>query len=205
MTIHSENKKSKLSSRKRSLIEWGIIIGVVAFLYFTGLHTQVLGTMQRGLLATGLIKPSIPSVTDSFPDAGREFYFSDDNGSIHSLADYEGNVIFMNIWATWCPPCIAEMPSIHALYNRFDESDGITFLLVSLDDEFDKAKNFMVSRNFNMPIYHFRGKEPGQYESTVIPTTYVISGDGKLVMEKRGLAKYDTPEFEQFLRDLTDL
>jgi thiol-disulfide isomerase/thioredoxin len=200
-----DSEELKAQKRKRSLIEWGVILTVIGFLYFTGLHTQVLGTMQRGLLATGLIKPSIPSITDSFPDANREFFFSDESGSVRSLEHHEGEVIFMNIWATWCPPCIAEMPSIHNLYNRFDEYDNVTFLLVSVDDEFEKAKSFMAARNFDMPIYHFRGKEPGTYESSVIPTTYVISGDGKLVMEKRGLAKYDTPEFEQFLRDLADL
>lgn len=202
MTDQSDSQK--LSKRKKSLIEWGLIIGVVAFLYFTGLHTQVIGTIQRGLLATGLIKPDIPSFTDNFPVANRDFYFSDENGSIRSLASYEGDVIFMNIWATWCAPCIAEMPSIHALYNSFDENENVRFLLVSVDDDFEKAKNFMSVRNFDMPVYHFRGKEPGTYESTVIPTTYVISADGKLVMEKRGLAKYDTPEFEQFLRDLAN-
>ena len=187
------------------MIEWGLIIGLIAFLYLTGLHTQVIGTMQRGLLATGLIKPDIPSVTDSFPNANMEFYFSDETGSLRSLGNYEGEVIFMNIWATWCPPCIAEMPSIHKLYNQFNENDNVRFLLVSMDDDFEKAKAFMSNRNFNMPVYHFRGKAPETYQSQVIPTTYIISGDGKLVMEKKGLAKYDTPEFEQFLRDLAEL
>jgi thiol-disulfide isomerase/thioredoxin len=198
-----EDKKSK--KRKRNLIEWGLIIGLIAFLYITGLHTQVIGTMQRGLLATGLIKPDIPSITDTYPNANMEFYFSDETGSVRSLGNYEGEVIFMNIWATWCPPCIAEMPSIHKLYNQFSENDNVRFLLVSMDDDFEKAKAFMENRSFDMPVYHFRGKAPGTYESQVIPTTYIISGDGKLVMEKKGLAKYDTPEFEQFLRDLAAL
>lgn len=205
MNEHQEDKKTKSSTWKRSFIEWGAIIGVIALLYFTGLHTQVLGTLQRGLLATGLIKPSIPSITDTFPDASLEFYFSDESGAIESLSDYEGEVIFMNIWATWCPPCIAEMPSIHKLYNQFEDVSDVTFLLVSVDDDFEKAQKFMADRDFELPIYHFRGKEPGTYESTMIPTTYVISKDGKLMMEKRGLAKYDTPDFERFLRELAEL
>ena len=198
-------KEEKVKKRKRSLIEWGAIIGVIAFLYITGLHTTVIGTLQKGLLATGLIKPDIPTVTDTFPDANRDFYMADEDGQVISLAHFDGEVVFMNIWATWCLPCIAEMPSINKLYQQFGESDNVKFVLVSMDDEFDKAKQFMEKRGFDMPIYHYRTKVPGTYESNVIPTTYVISGDGKLMLEKQGLAKYDTPEFEQFLRDLAEI
>jgi thiol-disulfide isomerase/thioredoxin len=198
-------KEEKAKKRKRSIIEWGAIIGVIAFLYFTGLHTTVIGTLQKGLLATGLIKPSIPSVTDAFPEANRDFYMADEDGQVISLANFDGEVVFMNIWATWCPPCIAEMPSINKLYQQFNESDNVKFVLVSMDEDFEKAKQFMEKRGFDMPIYHYRTKVPGTYESSVIPTTYVISGDGKLMMEKQGLAKYDTPEFEEFLRDLSTL
>lgn len=190
-------------SRKRSYIEWGVLIGIFVLLYATGWHTQVIGTMQRGMLATGLITPTIPGELEEFEDVSREFYFADEDARVQSLARYEGDVIFMNVWATWCPPCIAEMPSIYSLYNRFDEDNNVTFLLVSVDEDFDKAKEFMAARDFTIPIYHFRTRAPGAYESSAIPTTYVITPDGKLAFKKEGLAKYDTPEFEQFLRDLS--
>lgn len=196
----SENNSK---NRKRSLIEWGVIIGIILLLYASGWHTQVIGTMQRGLLATGLIKPSVPELTNDFPVASREFYFADEDGRITSLADFDDNVVFMNIWATWCPPCIAEMPSIQALYNSMRDEQNIAFVLVSMDEDFSKAIEFMKKRNYDMPIFHYRTKARGSYESTVIPTTYVISRDGRLVLEKRGLAKYDTPEFKEFLLELS--
>ena len=199
------DQKEKAKSRKRSFIEWGAIVAVILFLYVTGLHTQVIGTMQRGLLATGFIKPSIPELTKDFPVANRDFYFADINDRVTSLNEFEGEVVFMNIWATWCPPCIAEMPSIEALYNSLKDQDNVKFVLVSVDEDFDRAKEFMARRNFDLPIYHFRTKVPGTYESTVIPTTYVISKDGRLALEKRGLAKYDTPEFESFMLELANI
>jgi len=195
-----ENQTSR--SRKRSYIEWGVLIGIFVLLYVTGWHTQVIGTMQRGMLATGLITPNIPGELEEFEDVSREYYFADEDARVQSLARYEGDVIFMNVWATWCPPCIAEMPSIYSLYNKFNEEDNVTFLLVSVDEDFEKAKEFMAARDFSIPIYHFRTRAPGTYESSAIPTTYVITPDGKLAFKKEGLAKYDTPEFEQFLRDL---
>lgn len=193
---------SKKNGIYRSFIEWGVIIAIGAVLYLTGLHTPVIGTLQKGLLATGLIKPSIPEISNSWPIASREFYFVDEDSRMHSLENFEGDVVFMNIWATWCPPCIAEMPSIHRLYQNFEDSENISFVLVSMDEDFEKAKKFMADRDFDMPIYHFRNKAVGTYESTVIPTTYIITPDGKLALQKNGLAKYDTREFEEFLRGL---
>jgi len=200
--MNKEKKKDNKGSLRRTLIEWGVILGVIGLLYITGWHTQVLGTMQRGLLATGLIKPNIPAETENLPEASREFYFADLNGSVSSLNEFEGKAVFLNIWATWCPPCIAEMPSIQALYNDVKENPNVAFVLVSMDEDFEKAKAFMEQREYDLPIYHYRTKAPGTYQSTVIPTTYVISADGKLAMEKRGLAKYDTDEFKDFLISL---
>ena len=184
--MNKEKKKDNKGSLRRTLIEWGVILGVIGLLYITGWHTQVLGTMQRGLLATGLIKPNIPAETENLPEASREFYFADLNGSVSSLNEFEGKAVFLNIWATWCPPCIAEMPSIQALYNDVKENPNVAFVLVSMDEDFEKAKAFMEQREYDLPIYHYRTKAPGTYQSTVIPTTYVISADGKLAMEKRG-------------------
>ena len=202
MTSAKEEKKKK---RKRSLIEWGVILGVILLLYVTGWHTQVLGTMQRGLLATGLIKPSVPELTQDFPEASMDFFFADKDGTVQSLAEYQGEVIFINVWATWCPPCIAEMPSIQTLYNNMQGVDNITFLLISMDEEFSRAEEFMDRRDFDLPIFHYRSRSIEAYPSNVVPTTYVISPDGRLALEKRGLAKYDTPEFEEFLYELSQI
>jgi len=189
---------------RRTVIEWGAIIGVIVLLYATGWHTEVIGTMQRGLLATGLIKPGIPSLDEQFPRANMDFYFTDENGSVVSLAEFEGNVVFLNVWATWCPPCIAEMPSIRSLYEDLKYVDNIAFVLVSMDEDFEKAIQFMERRGFDMPVYHYRSRSRLAYESTVIPTTYVITKDGRLALEKRGLARYDTREFKDFMLHLAD-
>lgn len=198
----ADESTKKQNKWRRSLIEWGVLISIVLFLYLTGLHTQVIGTLQRGLLATGLIKPDIPEQIDGAASANLDFYFKDEEGTVRSLKNFEGDVIFMNIWATWCPPCIAEMPSINSLYEDLKYEDGISFVMVSVDEDFSEAQNFMKSRDFDLPIYHYRTKVPGTYQSREIPTTYVISPDSKIVLEKRGYAKYNTDEFKGFLREL---
>lgn len=198
-----EEKSAKNKKKVRSIIEWGILIAIVLVLYLTGWHTQIIGTLQRGILATGLITPDIPQDTSDFETANLDFYFTNQNGTLQSLSDFKGDLIFMNIWATWCPPCIAEMPSINSLYSHFENDDNISFILVSMDDDFEKAKEFMASRGYDLPIYHYRSKERDTYQSSAIPTTYIISPESKIVLQKEGYAKYDTEEFRSFLGKLS--
>jgi thiol-disulfide isomerase/thioredoxin len=205
MSGTESDQKSKNKSWKRSLIEWGVFILIAATLYLTGYHTQVIGTAQRGLLATGLITPSYEIDEESMRDAGTEFYFADESFETKSIALYRGKVVFLNIWASWCPPCIAEMPSIASLYEQVKDDENIEFILVSMDEDFEKAKAFMQSRDLDMPIYHYRGRDREIYSSDLIPTTYVITPDGRIAMEKQGMAKYDSPEFVEFLEKLKEL
>ncbi|MFU8811401.1 MAG: TlpA family protein disulfide reductase [Balneolaceae bacterium] len=200
-----DTSTAKKSTLKKNLIEWGVILGVIGILYATGLHTNVISTMQRGLLATGLIKPSIPELAEynTFPVASNEFYFADEQGVVRSLEQFQGKTIFMNVWASWCAPCIAEMPSIQRLYDQFKDRDDLVFLMVSMDEDPERARSFMQQRDYSMPVYYFRHRDSAAYNSGMIPTTYVISPGGRLLLEKRGLAKYDTPDFIAFLDEVS--
>lgn len=204
--MSDNNRKGKKDkSWKRSIVEWGLLILIVGTLYATGYHSQVIGMAQRGLLATGLIKPTYTVDEDQMRDAGTEFYFADDSFKTHSIANYRGKVVFLNVWASWCPPCIAEMPSIASLYADFKNDDQVEFLLVSVDEDFEDAKEFVESRELDLPIYHYRGKDPEIFDSDVVPTTYVITPSGRIAMEKKGMAAYDSPQFVEFLNKLKKL
>ncbi|HET8839502.1 MAG TPA: TlpA disulfide reductase family protein [Flavobacteriaceae bacterium] len=118
-----------------------------------------------------------------------------------SLAQYEGKVIFINIWATWCAPCIAEMPGINDLYNDL-KNENIQFVLFSVDDEFENALAFIKRKEYSFPIYHSGGNIPPLYQTGTIPTTFIIDTKGNLVLEHQGMANYNSDEFKNFLRTL---
>lgn len=202
-----ETSSANKSRSRRSWIEIGAIVTVGAILYLTGLHTEVIGTLQRGLLATGLIQPSYSYTVDAgeMSEAGTEFYFAGADGATRNLAAYRGKVIFLNVWASWCAPCVAEMPSIESLYADLKNDEEVEFLLISVDEDFDDAKDFVESREMDLPIYHYRGKDPDIFDSDVVPTTYVITPSGKMAMEKKGMAKYDTDNFKAYLEKLKDM
>ena len=145
------------------------------------------------------MQPSIDESTTELADYN--FVLIDKEGNRKSFTDYKGKVVFVNFWATWCPPCIAEMPDIHDLYTEMESTD-IEFVLIALDDDFQKAKDFVRKKKFDFPIYQLASPLPKVFESSAIPTTYVISPEGKIVMSKSGMAKYNTKKFKNFLEEL---
>lgn len=124
----------------------------------------------------------------------------DVNGKVTSLDALRGKPIFLNFWATWCPPCIAEMPSINKLHKKL--GNEVAFVIVSVDNEFETAKSFIDRKGYDFPIYTLAGKLPQMYQSSSIPTTFVIDSKGHLVMMHKGMADYGDEEFLEFLERL---
>lgn len=184
-------------SYRRELTEWLIIVVVGLTLYFTGLHTEAIGLVQRGLLATGIIQPD--KVEDT-RYADYNFYLTNVSGRRLSFEEFKGQTIFLNFWATWCPPCIAEMPDIEDLYQK--KGQEVAFVMISLDENRDKARAFVDRKGYDLPIYFLESGLPNTYDTHSIPTTYVISPSGKLVVENHGMAKYDSESFRLLLDQL---
>lgn len=194
------NKKTR-----KSLIEYGIIIAIFGGLYFSGLHTEVLGFLQRGILASGLMDPKLekdkdPAGNNSYPVADFSMNLMNSKGQKIAMEDLRGKVIFLNIWATWCPPCIAEMPGINKLYQDVDK-DKVVFILLSVDQDFQKAVDFNNKKGYDFEIYEVAGGIPQMYLTQSIPTTYVIDAEGNLVLTHMGMGDYDTKDFREFLID----
>ena len=181
---------------KREIIEWAVFLGILGFLFGTGLHTPVFGFIQGLILKTGIMQPSIEN--EEKEAASYNFVLVDEEGERKPFEEYKDKVVFLNFWATWCPPCIAEMPDINSLYQEVN-SDDVQFVLISLDDDFQKAKNFIEKKGFDFPIYQLGSALPQVYESQAIPTTFVVSPDGEIVVRKSGMAKYNTNKFRKFL------
>lgn len=204
----STDKTNSKSSWKRTLLEWAAIGTVVLLLYVTGLHTQVIGTLQRAMLWTGFFDADTSQIaTTKGPHlTNRDYNFAleDADGSQTTFADRKGEVLFVNVWASWCPPCVAEMPTIETLYEAVGQNPNISFIMLSMDQNREKAVSFMENRGFAMP-YHFpQSPLPVKLQSQYLPTTYVISKKGQIVYQKEGIADYSSPNFAQWMRDLAE-
>lgn len=186
---------------KKEIIEWTVILTVIALLVSTGLGAKVASFLQRGILQTGLMTPDILS-EEEYKDAAYDFNFSDEQGNIIHFSTLKGKTIFVNFWATWCPPCIAEMPDIDELYTELKDHKNIAFVIISVDSSPEKAFAFKKKKEFNMPVYFLESRLPEVYDAHSIPTTYVISPTGKIVSERHGMAKYTSDHFKNFLKNL---
>lgn len=141
------------------------------------------------------------AINASASDAAPDFSLTDLKGTSISLADYKGKVVFLNFWATWCPPCRNEIPGFVEVYDKYKD-EGLEILGVAVSDRENKVKDFVQKNEVNYPCAMgteqiLRDYEPGQY----IPTTIVIDRNGQI--HKRHVGYMDKSEVEQIFKDLS--
>ncbi|WP_026837668.1 TlpA family protein disulfide reductase [Gillisia sp. JM1] len=191
---------------KKNLIEYGVTGTIILTLFLTGLHTEVFGFVQRGILKTGLMDPDVEvnaTSTEQSKNPKADFNMSliNSKGERVEMEALRGKVIFFNIWATWCPPCVAEMPGINNMYNDM-KGDDVAFIMLSVDNDFQKAIDYNKKKGYDFEVYKLAGSLPPMYASQAIPTTYVIDAKGNLALTHKGMGDYDSEEFKEFLTNL---
>ena len=120
------------------------------------------------------------------------------DGSEVRLSSLKGKKLFVNLWATWCPPCVAEMPSIQKLYAKTDRSQS-EFVLISFDRNFETAKEWAKRKQLDIPVYAVSGELPSLFNVDGIPTTFIFDETGKLVFKQTGSDDYSSNKFVQLL------
>ncbi len=123
------------------------------------------------------------------------------SGKPINLTSSKGEVILINSWATWCPPCIAEMPSLQALYN--DYKDKVDFYFVS-NEKSSVLRQWLTKKEYDFPVYQSMGPVPSQLNSSSIPTTYLIDRKGNIVIEEVGAHNWNSQKFRNLLENSLD-
>jgi thiol-disulfide isomerase/thioredoxin len=158
-----------------------------------------------GLMTIGFFKPDIPSLKDrqNLGPAPAMLARSLDGKTV-DLQQEKGKVVFVNFWATWCPPCLAELPSINSLYQEVKKDPNILFVTVDVDNNLEKSTQFLKDKGFDLPVYGGDSNHvPDKLFENGIPTTLVIDKKGNLVFTHFNRANYDNEKFLQFLSELS--
>ena len=122
-----------------------------------------------------------------------DFTLRDLSGESHTLSNYSGSVVFLNFWATWCPPCREEMPSMQSLYERYGD-DGLVMLAVNLLESEPEASDFVEHFGYTFPVLlDLDGRAGTTYAVRAIPTTYIINRRGQIIGMRPGYHNWEDP------------
>lgn len=182
---------------KKIVKEWGLFVLIIILLTTTSLGTEVATLAQRAILFTGIIKPGT-EVTKEAEEFNYGFTLKSVSGETTHVSEFKGKLIFLNVWASWCAPCRAEMPGIQELYDEIDR-ENIVFIMLSVDKNEKSAWNYINKKGFSFPAYVLSGYPTKQVAVPSLPTTLIISPEGKIIEKKVGMAKYNTSSFRKFL------
>jgi peroxiredoxin len=185
---------SKKKYRRRSSKRYPII-PMAAGLLLIGFAFVVMAS-PRSRSNEGSLSSVVPVSVDF---VAPELSLENINGQTESLADYRDRVVLVNNWATWCPPCKAEMPTLAAYYNEH-QSEGFTIIAIEAGDPLDAVAPFVQSYNLEFPIWlDPNGAALRAFSNGTLPNSYVIDRSGTVryawtgEINKAMLEKYVTP------------
>jgi peroxiredoxin len=181
-----------------------IVLGVmiIAVLVFYNLKG---GLSQQGQSSVTVVEDSTKKLRLEFPKtpaAAPNFELKDPAGKPLSLKDFRGKVVFLNFWATWCPPCIEEMPAMEKLHQEL-EKDGLVMLAVNFQEGPERVKEFFTQHNLTFtPLLDRDGKVTEQYQAWGLPVSVVINKRGQIAARATGSKDWHSDEARQFFKKL---
>ena len=185
----------------------GLLCGATLLVCFQVISLIGLGflfstsTGQQWMADLVLRSPHFPD-TNSPVDLGRADYgwaMQTLDGETVSFSEFQGKTVFLNIWATWCSPCVMEMPSIEKLHQSIDPSK-VAFVILSQEEE-EAVQAFAERESLDLPLY-IAEELPSVFDSGTVPATFIIDPAGKVVFQHTGAMKWDGAASQAFLLDV---
>ncbi|MBO6607233.1 TlpA disulfide reductase family protein [Psychroserpens sp.] len=187
---------TKTKRQRRSNL---IFLVIIVLLLIPQTRKPIQVVVNKGIAY--FVKPSAIDQSERIQISNNDWALTDLNGNIINYTSLEGKVLFVNFWATWCPPCIAEMDSINALYEHYKTNDDVAFIIVSNEDV-EVIRKFMASKNYSFPVLQSVNEYPPEFNVSSIPRTFIISPSGAIVVDKTGAANWDSEDVITIINDL---
>lgn len=192
----NEWKKKKIAAKISDIV---FVILIVAVLIPSS-RGKIIGFVNT--IKAKVIQPSLKKESKQVKLSANDFDWEiiSLNEGRTNLRKYKGKVIFINFWATWCPPCVAELPEIQALYNKFRDNSDIVFILVSNENP-QVIESFLDQKKYDFPVFVTMEQSPEVLFSRTIPTSFLISKEGKIVIKQKGVVKWSGDKMEKIINN----
>jgi len=204
--------------RKKKLLTYtiklaGIVLILIGIITFTGFMNGISSYLNSNIPKQNTsVNNTENSSSNSNTTSGSEvssthpgidFSLFDQYGNKHNLSEYKGKVVFLNFWATWCPPCNKELPDIEALYKDYKSNQGeVIFIGVtnptseeypnSQDIEKKKIQEFLSEKGYSFPtVFDETGDLLNSYQISAFPTTFIINKKGNIIGYVPGMMTKD--------------
>jgi thiol-disulfide isomerase/thioredoxin len=205
-------KKKSMNFLKRYFEKWRtksvfskitdvLFVMLIVSIIIPATRIEVFGFASR--IRTLIVKPGRTDANTQIQlsEADYQWIIVNDKGERFPLENMKGKVLFINFWATWCPPCIGEMPTIQDLYEHYKSNPDIAFLMFTTDDV-AKAKEFMQRKKYTFPLYFAGSTVPQNIASSSIPATFVISKTGRIEINEVGAADWNSEKVRNIIDEL---
>lgn len=177
----------------------GAAIVVLGLAFFTPLGKQF-SYKVNDVTLTGASK-ELPDRDFSLSDSDMKISLKGYNDTANAnLADFKGKVVFLNFWGSWCPPCVAEMPSIQKLYE--EKGNEIAVVLITMNDKPEKFVPYLQENKYTMPVYEAESLLPRKVRPGSFPTTYIIDKNGEVVLKEISSKDWSSAEVYKMLDGL---
>jgi thiol-disulfide isomerase/thioredoxin len=154
------------------------------------------------VVGVGDLKPPTLQTLTVTASTDFQWVLQDINGNPVKLSDFKGQPILLNIWATWCGPCLMEMPSLAKLAeNPRVKAKGVVILCVATDESQATLQEFVKDKPWKMTILRATSLPPA-FETDTIPATFLIAPNGQIVCTEAGAAQWDDPTVIEFLEKI---
>lgn len=188
--------KAKKSFLKYSIKISGAILIIIGIMTLSGFNLNILaaGQQPQNANADYIAKAEEPAKEDKEEKLPAfDFELKDQYGNTHKLSDYKGKVVFLNFWATWCPPCREEMPHIEEIYKEYGYNKNNVVILGAAspataenpspqDESEEKIKAFLTKNNYTFPVvFDVKGEIFRNYYINAFPTTFMIDREGNIM------------------------
>ncbi len=190
-----------MSKKRRSLL-LNILFFIFLFFLFTPYSLETRAKLTQGLtyLKGFITSPEVNKINNRKTlDNYNTVLSGINNANNTNLNDLKGNVVLINHWATWCPPCRAEMPSLNKLYK--DYSEKVTFLFLTTDTK-QVVEKYYKENDFDFPTYNLNSQLPEQINTRSIPATFILDKNGNVALEEFGPADWNNKKVRETIDGL---